>query len=178
MRCEISRCLLAHLAGLAGAVPDQEICGLLLGEAGRIVAAVAMRNVAVDPTSRFAFAAADHVMTSRQARQSGLRIVGHYHSHPGGSAWPSRADADQAGAQGVYWLIFGSGRWRLWISRRGGPVHGAYQPVAIAPEHAPPCNRVAQGPIGRGRVPGQGPRPHEISRIRELALLPAVSRSA
>lgn len=156
MRCEISRRLLDHLAGRARAFPGEEICGLLLGETGRIVDAVATRNSAPDPTSSFALDASDHLMTSRRARERGLRIVGHYHSHPGGSPWPSRADAGQAEQQGVYWLIFGSGQWRLWVSRRGGPVHGAYHPVAMAADHTLPCNRVAQGPIEGGERPRAG----------------------
>ena len=78
-----------------------------------------------------------HVAASRAARKAGTPVVGSYHSHPTGPPVPSPADAEQAGEQGRYWLILGRGEARLWRSRSGGGVLGAFEEVAL--ELAPSC---------------------------------------
>ncbi len=156
MNCAISRALAERLRGEAKAMENREICGLLLGSEGRIAAAVAIANIAADPGRRFALDPAGHLRASRAARAAGIRVIGCYHSHPGGDVSPSPEDAAQVDEQGRYWLILAGGRQRLWRSRAGGPLLAAFEPVeleieddAMAP--APPCNRRATGPIGSGR---------------------------
>jgi proteasome lid subunit RPN8/RPN11 len=93
----------------------EECCGLLLGRsrAGRIVVAtvVASPNVAsgdsgtprrhdrfeVDPEIRLA--------AMREAERRGLRIVGHYHSHPDHPPIPSAHDRECVFEPELVWLI-------------------------------------------------------------------------
>ena len=46
-------------------------------------------------------------------------MIGHYHSHPNGSAEPSPRDL-AAAEPGRLWLIIGGGVARLWIMENGG----------------------------------------------------------
>lgn len=131
MRCAISRPLLERLLREAKAAHSREICGLLLGRAGVVEEAVPIVNAARDPRRSFLLDPAGHLAASRRARHAGRAIVGHYHSHPGGSAEPSYADAQAAEEQGLYWLIIAAGGARLLISRRGGGILGAFAGIEI-----------------------------------------------
>ncbi len=108
-----------------------EHCGLLVGSDGAIADLVAIPNVSASPASSFELDPAAHLAAARHAREQGKRIVGHYHSHPSGDASPSHADARRAREQGLYWLILGGGEARLWISRAGGSMLGAFEPVEL-----------------------------------------------
>lgn len=131
MNCAISRSLLERLRGEAGAAPGREICGLLVGRPGLIRDARPVANAASDPARGFALDPAEHLAAAREARARGDILVGHYHSHPGGRSDPSPEDARNADEQGRYWLILGAGEARLWLSRRGGAVLGAFEPVEL-----------------------------------------------
>jgi len=137
MRCTISRELIGRLLEEAAAAQEREVCGLLLGSEGRIEAALPVPNAAANPADSFMLDPPRHLAASRAAREAGTTIVGSYHSHPAGPAVPSPADAEQAGEQGRYWLILACGSARLWRSRSGGPVRGAFDEVAL--EVAPSC---------------------------------------
>lgn len=116
MSVSISSGLLATLVAAAGASPDAEICGLLLGTPDRIEAAEACRNVAVNPARTFEIDPAALFAAHRSARRGGLAVVGHYHSHPSGVPIPSPRDAAQAMGDGALWLILGGGAARAWRS--------------------------------------------------------------
>jgi proteasome lid subunit RPN8/RPN11 len=131
MKCRISRQVLHRCASEASRSPGLESCGLLLGQKGWVREAVALPNRSPDPARAFGLDPEEQLHASRELRQQGHHIVGHYHSHPGGSAVPSRTDADHAERQGVYWLIVTSEEQRLWISRPGGRVEGAFEPVVL-----------------------------------------------
>ena len=131
MKCAISRALLERLLRDADAAGKREICGLLIREEGLVVEAVSVRNVAADPERGFEFDPLVHIAASRTARLAGSRIIGHYHSHPGGNPVPSSIDAGRAEEQDTYWLILGGGAARLWLSRSGGTVLGAFEPVEL-----------------------------------------------
>jgi desampylase len=118
----ISRALLDRLMAEAEGSPDREVCGLLLGSAGRIDEVWPVPNAAPDPSSAFLLDPAVHLAASRHAREAGKRIVGHYHSHPSGRAEPSSVDQARAWEEGALWLILGSGDARLWVSRGGDLV--------------------------------------------------------
>jgi len=152
MKCRISRLLLDRIADRARLSPGREVCGLLLGSEDEITEAVPIPNAAADPSTSFVLEGAAHVMTSRRARERGLRIIGHYHSHTRGNPSPSPADAALRSAQGTYWMILTSEEQRLWVSRSGGAVANAFDPVMLEIDHARPCNRWVQGPIGSARV--------------------------
>lgn len=80
-----------------------ECCGLLVGDRRRVLFAVPARNVE-ESAVRFEVDPSTHVALRRLLRRltPWLDVVGAYHSHPCGAAWPSPVDI----AQGAYpdWL--------------------------------------------------------------------------
>jgi proteasome lid subunit RPN8/RPN11 len=131
MNLAISRPLLDRLRQETQAADNTEICGLLLGEPGLIDAVVPLRNAHPEPKQGFALDPAEHLAAARHARAAGKSVLGHYHSHPSGNAAPSMADAAQSHEEGVCWLIVAAREARLWISRGGGPVLQAFEPVEL-----------------------------------------------
>ena len=83
--------VIAHAREMAPA----ECCGLLVGSAREIVAAVRAANLADNP-SRFLIDPKDHIRARREARARGLDVVGFYHSHPHSDARPSPTDLAEA----------------------------------------------------------------------------------
>src|SRR5690606_21588259 len=75
----------------------RECCGFLVGTPRRVVRTVPMENVAPELT-RFRIADAAHIALRRALRRERprLSIVGVYHSHPNGVAWPSPSDVADA----------------------------------------------------------------------------------
>ena len=104
---------LAEIVVLAAATPGEEVCGLLFGADDRIDAARATRNVAADRHHAFEIDPAALFAALRAERGGGPRLIGHYHSHPGGSAIPSRRDL-AAAVPGPLWLIVTGAEARLW----------------------------------------------------------------
>lgn len=98
-----------------------EVCGLLLGRDRRIEAIGPAANVAPDPARHFELDPAVLIAAHRAARAGGLPVIGHYHSHPSGIAWPSATDAACASPDGSAWLIVAGEAARLWIA---GPGEG------------------------------------------------------
>ena len=84
--------MLDAIVAHARAVAPDECCGLLLGRDHEIVDAVAVRNIANPPTSRFLVDPEDHIRERREARARGLDVVGFYHSHPASPPEPSPRD--------------------------------------------------------------------------------------
>jgi proteasome lid subunit RPN8/RPN11 len=75
----------------------RECCGLLVGTAGRVTAAVPMRNLARGRT-RYRVDPAGHIALQRVLRviEPKASILGVYHSHPNGPATPSETDIAEA----------------------------------------------------------------------------------
>lgn len=113
MAVTISRALGDRIAALAAADPRREVCGLLLGDGARIEAIIVAANVADDPARRFEIDPRVIFRAMRAERAGGPRVIGHYHSHPGGSGEPSAEDARLA-RPGPLWLIVAQGRIRAW----------------------------------------------------------------
>ena len=101
------------------AADDREICGLLLGQAGRIEAIAPAANVAADPARHFELDPAVLIAAHRAARSGGPKVIGHYHSHPSGVAIPSATDAACAMPDGTLWLIVAGEAVRLWRAQPG-----------------------------------------------------------
>jgi proteasome lid subunit RPN8/RPN11 len=131
MNLAISRALLRELEAEAAAAGGVEVCGLLLGQRGVISKVVRLRNVHAEPDRAFELDPVGHIAAARSARAAGLKILGHYHSHPSGCTLPSKADAALAAEQGTHWLIVAPGASRIWISARGGSMLGAFEPVLM-----------------------------------------------
>jgi proteasome lid subunit RPN8/RPN11 len=90
----------------ATAFPD-ECCGLLVGTGDELVIVsevVAAPNSAGDKRKHFAIDPQLQFDTLRASRDRGLRVVGHYHSHPNGRATPSAEDLAMAYDDSV-WVI-------------------------------------------------------------------------
>jgi proteasome lid subunit RPN8/RPN11 len=131
MVMDISSTVVAHIHAAAEASPDREVCGLVFGTDRAIEVAQACLNVAADPTRRFELDPAALLAAHRTARAGGPAIVGHYHSHPSGSAMPSTYDADVAAADGAIWLIVAGTELRAWRATVGGTLHGRFDPVTL-----------------------------------------------
>jgi proteasome lid subunit RPN8/RPN11 len=92
-----------------------EVCGILVGRRGRgvrhveVVVPVPNRETE-SPRLRYQIAPEDVARIQRQARESGLEILGYYHSHPDHPARPSETDRQLAAeglSDGVVHLIVG-----------------------------------------------------------------------
>lgn len=110
----------------------EEICGLLLGASEHVDAILPAANVAADRMRHFEIDPAILIAAHRAQRGGGPRILGCYHSHPGGDARPSVEDAAQAEANGWLWLICAGEEATLWRAVADGAVHGRFDPVEMS----------------------------------------------
>lgn len=103
---------LAAIAEAAEAAFPAEGCGLLIGGGRRIIRVsrvVPAANLCRDQRpDRFELDPAIRIALERQVRGTDQRVVGHWHSHPDGSATPSATDIDHAWEPDLIWLIAGT----------------------------------------------------------------------
>lgn len=109
---QLSRKQSAALLDHATAQAPEECCGVLLGievnGTFQISQTIAVFNRAVDRQRAFSIAVADVGRCSRRARQTGHELLGFYHSHPKGPAYPSQRDITEASAfSGMLHVIIG-----------------------------------------------------------------------
>lgn len=89
----------------------REACGLLLGYQRadghiEVTQVAASENMAAPGRNdRFEVDPELRLRLMRQARNTGRGIIGHYHSHPDGSARPSVSDLAMAWEPDLVWLI-------------------------------------------------------------------------
>lgn len=132
MQLAISRSLLDAVLADAAREPGCERCGLLFGDAGRVLGIEPAANVAADPQTIFEVAPDRLIAAARAAREGALPVIGHYHSHPDGVRLPSARDAaEAAGDGGRIWLIVADGNATAWVFTGAGPANG-FAPVALA----------------------------------------------
>ncbi len=88
-----------------------ECCGLIEGlrmESGwRVTALHEAANMAEDPARRFLIDPQRQFDLMRALRTGETRIIGCFHSHPGGAPEPSATDRAQAFEDDFLWLIAG-----------------------------------------------------------------------
>lgn len=88
---------------------DEEVCGVLGGTYGPTTSVVESvhrtANVADDPEIRYAIDPETHYEITEQIESAGESIVGFYHSHPAGPAFPSATDAERATWPGYSYVI-------------------------------------------------------------------------
>src|SRR3546814_12261042 len=66
----------------------------------------------------------------RRARADGHRVLGHYHSHPGGKPVPSLRDAANAHQDGALWVIAtADGALAAFCAVEGGVISGRFDRV-------------------------------------------------
>lgn len=145
MTIAISSVVLDRILALAAACPDEEVCGLLLGDPDHVTAIVPTANVAPDRRRHFEVDPAALIAAHRDARNGGPALLGHYHSHPGGDALPSARDAADA-EPGRLWLIVAGQEAALFASVDGGDIHQRFNPICM--------ERVAQPAAGRQKDSG------------------------
>lgn len=137
----VPRDLLDEITRAAEAAFPHECCGLLAGTAGaggetRVTRVVASPNVTetraedsfeVDPQVRFDL--------MRALDGTDERIVGHYHSHPGGPAMPSATDLRMAYETDLIWVIVSVRDGRAEDVRAHGvaPDRTAFHEIPLSP---------------------------------------------
>jgi len=128
---------LAAVVAHCRAAPAAEACGALLGtmDGPTIRTAVGVANGASDPARSYAIPAARVRELDLQATETGLEVVGFFHSHPAGSARPSAADLEAAWPGYIYLVVGGTrmdaGAARAW---RLADMRDRFEEVAIRME--------------------------------------------
>jgi predicted GIY-YIG superfamily endonuclease/proteasome lid subunit RPN8/RPN11 len=117
---EVSAQALTQMRAAATAAHPREACGLLLGEGGRITAAVAARNVHPAPETHFEIDPQALIDAHRAARAGGPEVIGYFHSHPHGPAEPSATDRASAAGDGRVWAIIAGSDIRFWKDGKEG----------------------------------------------------------
>ena len=85
-----------------------EICGILIGPAGKGTASDARRarNLVVERArDRYEIDPLDQIRVQRECDATGMEIVGYYHSHPDHPARPSVFDTERAWARMLYLIV-------------------------------------------------------------------------
>lgn len=131
MALRISRALLAEIRDQALVDPDVEICGLLLGHGDTVMQIATAANVAPNPALFFELDPAVLISAHRSERSGGMRIMGHYHSHPGGLPEPSWRDAQCAMPDDRIWLIIAGQHMSAWRAVSDGSIHGRFNPEKL-----------------------------------------------
>ena len=110
-----------------------EACGFLMGLKGRITRDHPMTN-AEGRADHFTFDPEEQFHAYKTAMQEGLDIIGAYHSHPAGPAWPSEEDIKLAYDSSILYVIVslaGGERIVRGFSIRSGKVEE--EPLTIEP---------------------------------------------
>jgi proteasome lid subunit RPN8/RPN11 len=128
MRTRISRSVLEGIRAETRAAHPLEACGLLFGDDGEISGWAAAANVAAEPEREFEIDPVVLFAALRAERAGGARVVGYWHSHPGGDVRPSAADAAAALPDGKLWVIVGEGEIGAWRAGDCG-LHGRFKGV-------------------------------------------------
>jgi proteasome lid subunit RPN8/RPN11 len=117
-----------------------EVCGALLGPAGRglcVTRTVRLENREAEaPRVRYAVAPLDLLRVYQDADASGLDVLGFYHSHPDHPARPSETDRSRAAesiSEGVVHMVVGIAAGdavtsTAWVFREGA---GDFEPEPI-----------------------------------------------
>ena len=83
-----------------------ECCGALLGRDGVVNEAYALPNTTEEgPRRRFLVRPDDYRAAEKRARDTGLELLGFYHSHPDHPARPSQYDLDHAWPSFSYVIV-------------------------------------------------------------------------
>lgn len=122
IRIHLDAALVRAIEEAARAAAPRECCGLIEGT----IADGDYHATALHPSpnlasrdDRFEIAPDVHFAALKAARANNARIIGCYHSHPGGQASPSGHDLAGAGEDGFVWLIAADDL-KAFIYERGG----------------------------------------------------------
>jgi proteasome lid subunit RPN8/RPN11 len=127
LNVELPAALAEQVRHEAAIAAPRECCGLVEGlcdgDTFRVTAFHPARNLAKE-VDRFDIDPRDHLAAAKVARDRGRRIIGCYHSHPGGAARPSARDAAGAEEENFLWLIVAGGELAAFVYL-GGDFVGA-----------------------------------------------------
>jgi desampylase len=115
MKLQISRTQRQQLLDWAALAEPNECCGLLFGFEGAVGSLELTINVANVPVRAFEIDPAALIAAEKRARNGEQDILGYFHSHPNGSAFPSLEDAHMAAPDGRTWLIIAGGDITAWL---------------------------------------------------------------
>ena len=118
MAVEVASAVVEAVIAHAREAAPVECCGLLFGNDQTITSHQPTVNVHPAPQSRFEIDPQVLIDAHRAMRSGGPRLVGYYHSHPGGWPVPSATDRGMAAADDMIWAIVTADELRLW---RAGP---------------------------------------------------------
>jgi desampylase len=124
----LTEALQKQIQSHARQAPDEEVCGLLLGRHNRVAEILRCRNVAEDIAGSFELDPVALISAHKAARNGGLQVVGHYHSHPNRREGPSPRDQASASCDGAYWVIVTQQSLSAWRAVERGLL-----PVPILP---------------------------------------------
>ncbi|MBI5399072.1 M67 family metallopeptidase [Candidatus Saganbacteria bacterium] len=82
-----------------------EACGLLAGREGLVEKVFTMTNTSETPELCYFMDAKEQLKIMKEIRNSGLELVGIYHSHPASAAYPSEKDVALAYYPDVDYII-------------------------------------------------------------------------
>lgn len=98
-----------------------EACGIIAGKGKSAEKIYRCKNVSKNPTSNYDIAPVELIRVFNDVEDSGLEILGFYHSHPAGPLGPSNIDHATATWHGHSYVILhpkGIGSWR-WDEEEG-----------------------------------------------------------
>ncbi|MDQ6773699.1 MAG: M67 family metallopeptidase [Candidatus Dormibacteraeota bacterium] len=104
----IGRGALEQVHGHAAEGYPNEVCGILIGRRGSsdVTETRKVRNIVVERSrDRYEMDPRDQIRIQRECDESGLEILGYYHSHPDHPARASITDAQAAWAGPVYLIV-------------------------------------------------------------------------
>ncbi|MFC6989411.1 desampylase [Haloplanus sp. GCM10025708] len=101
----VRRRLLAHAWEGAAGDPPREVCGVLVGDDGRVTDLRRVPNVADDPHARYELDPEATIDVVDAAEAAGESVIGFYHSHPESAAAPSDTDRERATWVGYVYAI-------------------------------------------------------------------------
>ncbi len=127
------------------AAAPAEACGLLVGRGNGVLSVrriVPAPNLLAATAGRFELDPAVRLAVEKACRDGPDRILGHWHSHPGGRPAPSATDLSMAWEPTLAWLILaiasdGQVSERAWFP---DPTIPRFLPLALA-RRKNPCNR-------------------------------------
>ncbi len=131
MPVQIPSVILAKIQSDARAAFPKEMCGLLFGTDVAITSYRQTANVAADPACRFEIDPGELILAEKAMRSGGPQLIGAVHSHPTGKVEPSATDAEQAAADGRFWLIVNGEEATLWRADETGVQHGRFTRLSL-----------------------------------------------
>jgi proteasome lid subunit RPN8/RPN11 len=129
----LPRTIVNQILHQAQRAPDEEVCGLISGDAGGFRHCYPVANVATDKGRLFHLDPRGQIDAMRRMREAGEELLAIYHSHPHAPALPSATDIRESEYPDVLYLIISLDTQGV-LELRGFRLHGGKVtdvPIAI-----------------------------------------------